>query len=125
MNSLERSIARRREAEAEKVSCVELGSLPTLGLHKWEAGQWLLPWSHLDSMVLGDETSPDAIGLAFTRYRVAVTGENLAAIWTELARLNVATLRELPATYRQRVALDTAFITSIVLTEVSSDGDRG
>jgi hypothetical protein len=125
MNSLERSIARRRETEAEKISCVELGNLPTLGLQKWEAGQWLLPWSHLDSIALGDEDAPDAITLAFTRYRVAVAGENLAAIWHELARLNVATLRELPPAYRLRVAAEAAFISSIVLTEVSPKGDRG
>lgn len=119
MNSLERSIARRQAADATAVSCVELGSRPTLALIKWEARRWLLPWSHLECMSLGGPDEADALTLAFARYHVAVVGDNLGAIWSDLANLNVTALRELPASYRQRVGADAIFIRSLELKPVT------
>jgi len=98
MSSLHESVSRRRAAESAPSVCVTIESgTPTLLVVPWEGPSWLFPWAHFGGARL---ERADTLEISFPNHRITVTGENLAALWGDLAALRVAALRSLPGGYR-------------------------
>ncbi len=130
MNSLHESIARRRAAalhsteplpvaEPEKFSCVALGSRPGLVLARWQAESWVFPWSHLQWARLSSTDDSDELLLSFPHHQALVFGEGLRGLVDAIAEFRVATLRNLPAEYRARLAEDAPRVAKIDVREVA------
>ena len=112
--SLHDSIERRRAAEPPAVTSVgPSAQTPTLMLSTWQGENWALPWSHLESAQLGGAKDHEQLVLSFTKHRVPITGDNLSALWDDIAAFRVGCLRDLPLSYRGKVSADSPFITGI------------
>lgn len=123
--SLQDSIERRRSAEPPAVTCAgSAGSCPTLMLSIWQGDEWALPWSHLESAQLVGAKGHEQLVLSFTKYRVTISGDNLRALWDDVAAFRVGCLRDLPAQYRSKASHGTPFITRIEVNElIRTTGD--
>lgn len=112
--SLQDSIERRRSAEPPAVTCVaSAAQAPTLMLSTWQGENWALPWSHLESAQLLGAKDHEQLVLSFTKHRVTISGDNLRALWNDVAAFRVGCLRDLPARYRAKVTAGSPFIARI------------
>ncbi len=122
MNSLQQSIERRRAAEPESFSCVDVGSRPGLVLSVWQSGVWFLPWSHLQGALLEGEPASESLRFWFTHHEVTINGANLRGLLADVAGQRLAEVRNAPAQYRSRVAPDAPFVVGIDVREIGAAG---
>ena len=123
--SLHDSIERRRAAEPPAVTCAgPSAQAPTLMLSTWQGENWALPWSHLECAQLVGAKDHEQLLLLFTKHRVTITGDNLRALWDDIAAFRVGCLRDLPTQYRSKLSTGAPFITRISVEEPPRDGER-
>jgi hypothetical protein len=91
-------------------------------LSTWQGENWALPWSHLESARLVSAKDHEQLLLSFTKHHVTITGDNLRALWDDLAAFRVGCLRDLPAQYRARASAGAPFIGRIEVKSVTEPG---
>jgi hypothetical protein len=93
-------------------------------LSTWQGENWALPWSHLESAQLVGAKDHEQLVLSFTKHRVTITGDNLRALWDDIAAFRVGCLRDLPAHYRAKTGAGAPFVTRIEVDALEEPGKR-